>query len=130
MLDNKYCVKLDFGFILKKNCLNKFANILKSTAILILTAIAVLFIHSELDYCEIHTDLCRNADYCLIVESAAIDTFNKFDPIKKIISINFVLPVLDYFYNSILEKRIEFYSYPILELESMPLFIKNSSYLI
>jgi hypothetical protein len=53
---------------------------------MIISAIIFLFIHSELHLFDDHTDICKNTDLCLILDSVNIDPVHSQIKLQKIIN--------------------------------------------
>jgi hypothetical protein len=109
---------------------SKKTNILRSLSVLILGAIIFLFAHSELDAIKIHTDLCKDVDLCLIIDSAKIDNDGNFSEIQHILCcaamINVLLPQV-----SISQKINQGFIFNhSSDNVSTKVFIKNLSFLI
>jgi hypothetical protein len=60
-------------------------NILKFIAGLILTALVVLFLHSETKLFDHHTELCKSVDLCLILDKASCSNHSNIGNFIKIL---------------------------------------------
>ena len=65
--------------------MNRKKGILRYIAGLILTVIVVLFLHSETNLFDEHTDSCKSIDLCLILDKANLDNHHNFKNSIKII---------------------------------------------
>jgi hypothetical protein len=58
--------------------------ILRIIAGLMLSVFIFLFIHSETDFFDRHTDKCKDLDLCLILDKASFDNHHHFNKLSKL----------------------------------------------
>ena len=104
-------------------------TILSFVAVVLLSAITFLFMHSEMDMFHSHHEDCKNTDLCLIVDAARPDNIHTLVKFQKIIQQStliidhIVSPKADYKTQSIYNSVQPFYP------ELIEAYIKNCTML-
>ena len=83
--------------------MNERKKILRFTAIMLLAAFTFLFLHSETELFDEHTEQCKDLDLSLILEKARFDDFHNIDDSMKITFdyVNVALFDINYDYETI-----------------------------
>ncbi len=75
--------------------MTKRKHILRMTAGMIISVLIFLFIHSETELFDTHTDSCKDLDICLILEKASFENHHDIDFSSNSTFNSFQLPVFN-----------------------------------